>query len=171
MPLKRKPNRMYCGYVILVATAGSAELLSDFYTLAVFFNVSWSNWYSPNEPLKYSPTFFLFFVGFFESDTFDSDLFYANVIFYLSYTEFGKVMNGLKTAGEMMEQARTFMKNTKTSDIMKTTRVPYHVSLAASYGNLNSDSIKALDEELKVSFHNRKSPIQSLRFTKSGRNG
>jgi len=64
--------------------------------------------------------------------------------------KFETAMNGLKTAGEMMENARTFMKNTKTSDIISTTKVPYHTSLAASYGNLNSESIKYLDEELKV---------------------
>lgn len=70
---------------------------------------------------------------------------------FYSVAEFNNVMNGLKTAGEMIEHARTFMKNTKTVDVMKTTKIPYHVSLAASYGNLNSESIKALDEELKVS--------------------
>lgn len=89
---------------------------------------------------------------------------YLNALLIFIVAEFNNVMNGLKTAGEMIEHARTFMKNTKTVDIMKTTKVPYHVSLAASYGNLNSETIKALDEKLKVSVDsNRALNLSKLR--------
>ena len=44
------------------------------------------------------------------------------------------------------------MNKTTFKDIIKLNVVPYHSELAASYGKLNAESVKDMDDELKVRY-------------------
>jgi len=60
------------------------------------------------------------------------------------------VIAGIQTVMAVIAMARQLVKDTTFKDIMATEIIPYHSELAASYGNLNADSVKMMDEELKV---------------------
>lgn len=60
------------------------------------------------------------------------------------------VIAGLQTVGAIMQVARELVNKTTFKDISKLHVVPYHTELAASYGKLNADSVKEMDNELKV---------------------
>ena len=60
------------------------------------------------------------------------------------------VIAGIQTVAAIIAYARHLMEVTTFKDIMATEIIPYHSELAASYGNLNAESIKMMDDELKV---------------------
>jgi len=60
------------------------------------------------------------------------------------------IIAGLKTVGKVIQMGRDFVASTTFKDIVKTEVVPYHSELAASYGKLNAESVKIMDDELKV---------------------
>ncbi|GAB1602306.1 uncharacterized protein LOC115232471 [Argonauta hians] len=61
-----------------------------------------------------------------------------------------KAKTGLETAGMVIGEAREMWARSSTEDIVKTKQIPYHCTLAASYGNLTTAEIKAMDEELQI---------------------
>ncbi|MBK3503460.1 hypothetical protein, partial [Campylobacter fetus] len=60
------------------------------------------------------------------------------------------IIAGIQTVATVIALARQLMEETTFKDVMATEIIPYHTELAASYGNLNSESIKLIDDELKV---------------------
>lgn len=65
--------------------------------------------------------------------------------------ESGKaIVNGIKSVSQVIEEGRNFFKHHERYDITSD-RIPYHSGLAAQYGTLTSDTIKAMDNKLKVS--------------------
>lgn len=60
------------------------------------------------------------------------------------------IIAGIQTVAAVIAMARQLMEETTFKDVMATEIIPYHTELAASYGNLNSESIKLIDDELKV---------------------
>ncbi|CAI9724080.1 Hypothetical predicted protein [Octopus vulgaris] len=57
---------------------------------------------------------------------------------------------GLETADMVVKEARSMWLHSQSTDIMKTEHIPYHCSLAASFSNLTSAKVKAMDEELQI---------------------
>lgn len=67
------------------------------------------------------------------------------------FSGLAKAKTGLQTAGMIITEARAMWSRNSAEDIVKTHQIPYHCTLAASYSNLTSAVIKAMDDELQVS--------------------
>ncbi|XP_029658213.1 uncharacterized protein LOC115232471 [Octopus sinensis] len=61
-----------------------------------------------------------------------------------------KAKTGLQTAGMIIGEARAMWSRNTAEDIVKTKQIPYHCTLAASYSNLTSEVIRAMDQELQI---------------------
>ncbi|XP_014778870.1 uncharacterized protein LOC106875294 [Octopus bimaculoides] len=77
---------------------------------------------------------------------------------------------GIETADMVVKQAREMWVHSRTSEIMKTDHIPYHCSLAASFSNLTSETVKAMDEELQIIIAATNRVLAKARKDNRGRN-
>lgn len=87
-----------------------------------------------------------------EDDLLSNDMIYEKDLNESSpvIDESGKaIVNGIKSVSQVIEEGRNFFKHHERYDITSD-RIPYHSGLAAQYGILTSETIKAMDNKLKV---------------------
>ncbi|XP_014778869.1 uncharacterized protein LOC106875293 [Octopus bimaculoides] len=70
---------------------------------------------------------------------------------------------GLSTTGAVVALARKMIELSKTEDVEDMEMVPYHCSLAASYGQLNNETIKNMDRNLLIAIAGINKRIQTVR--------
>ncbi|GAB1602307.1 uncharacterized protein LOC115232471, partial [Argonauta hians] len=78
--------------------------------------------------------------------------------------------NGLQTVGMIVGEARAMWERNTVKDIVKTKQLPYHTGLAASYGNLTTADIKAMDKELQIMIAGTNEKMRQLREKNGDRN-
>ncbi|XP_029638275.1 uncharacterized protein LOC115213439 [Octopus sinensis] len=70
---------------------------------------------------------------------------------------------GLSTTGAVVALARRMIQSSKTEDVEDMAILPYHCDLAASYGQLNNETIKNMDRNLLIAIAGLNKRIVAVR--------